>query len=130
MSDSPTEDFLEHYGVKGMHWGKHKSSSAVEVHKPGKAPINKDKLSAARKDLYGGLKAQYSNKHGKISKTKAGAMIATHLLSGTIATQVVGAQMMRSAGYSKGKSLAMGIVGGAPGAALAIELKARKIARA
>lgn len=130
MTDS--EAFLEHYGVKGMHWGKHKAKggSSVEVAKhPAKAPINQDKLKAARKDLYSGLKKQYSNKDGHVSKVKTGGMIAAHLLGSTLATQVVGAQMMRSAGYSKGKSLAMGIVGGAPGAALAIELKARNIAR-
>lgn len=132
MSDNPTEDFLEHYGVKGMHWGKHKSSgSSVEVaRKPAKAPINQDKLSAARKDLYSGLKKTYSNKHGNVSKAKAGAVITAGLLGSTAANQIVGVQMMRSAGYSKGKSVAMGILGGAPGAALAIELKARKMARA
>ena len=27
MSD-PTEEFLAHFGVKGMHWGKHKSSGS------------------------------------------------------------------------------------------------------
>lgn len=125
MSDSPTEDFLEHYGVKGMHWGKHKSSSAVEVHKPGK--VNKDKLVSVRKDLYKGTADHYKTKAGKV---ELGASVVASLLGGGVGSAVVGARMMRGAGYSKGKSVAMGLIGGAPGAALAIELKARKIAKA
>lgn len=121
------DSFLEHYGVKGMHWGKHKSSSAVEVHKPGKAPINKDKLHAVRKDLYKGAAAHYKTKGGKV---EMGASIVASLLGGSVGSSVVGARMMRSAGYSKGKSVAMAMTLGAPGAALAIELKARNMARA
>lgn len=126
MSDV-TEDFLEHFGVKGMRWGKRSDGgSSVEVAKKSKAPIDKDKLSAARKDLYKGVKQSYSGKSGKV---KGGAVVAATLLGSTVGSQVLGAQMMRSAGYTKGKSFAMGFVGGAPGAALAIELKARKMSR-
>lgn len=124
-----TEDFLAHYGVKGMHWGKHKSSSGkeVEVSRTKKAPIDKDKLRAARKDIYSDVKAGMSSKG---QKTLTGAAIAGTLLGGgPIATQIVGAQMMRSAGFSKGKTVATAILGGAPGAVLMIELQARKNAR-
>jgi hypothetical protein len=124
-----TEDFLAHYGVKGMRWGKHKSSSgsAVEVARPKKGPIDKDKLRAARKDLYDDVKASYNGKQ----KTLAGAAIATSLFTGgTVGTVVVGAQMMRGAGFSKGKTAATALLGGAPGAVLMIELQARKNARA
>lgn len=133
----PTDNFLEHYGVKGMHWGKHKSGgtssgsgsgTVAVVSKPGgKAPIDKAKLSAARKDLYSGVKQHYKSNGQKVL---GGAAIAASLFSGgTVGTVVVGSQMMRGAGFSKGKSVAMGLIGGAPGAALAIELKARKMAR-
>lgn len=122
-----TEDFLAHYGVPGMRWGKRRSSSDVEVsRKPKKAPIDKDKLKAARKDLYDDVKASYNGKQ----KTLAGAAIATSLFTGgTVGTVVVGAQMMRGAGFSKGKTVATAILGGAPGAVLMIELQARKNAR-
>lgn len=120
----PTNDFLEHYGVKGMHWGKHKSSSAVEVAR--KPSTNKDKLKAARKDLYSGATAHYKTKAGKV---ELGASIASSLIGGSVGSSLVGARMMRSAGYSKGKSVAMALTLGAPGAALAIELKARKMAK-
>ncbi len=127
MSD-PTEDFLEHYGVPGMKWGKRKSSGDVEVSKKvPRNPIDKDKLKAARKDLYDGVKTHYKS-NGQ--KTLAGAAIAASLWTGgTSGTVVVGAQMMRGAGFSKGKSVAMGMLGGTPGAMLAIELKARKMSR-
>ncbi|QFG09118.1 hypothetical protein PBI_SPORTO_10 [Arthrobacter phage Sporto] len=123
----PTDDFLAHYGVKGMRWGKRKAGTDVEVSsKSKKAPIDSDKLSAARNELYKGTRDRLKTKGGK---AVMGAAVVTTLLGGPIGSQIVGAQMMRDAGYSKGKSLTMGIVGGAPGAMLAIELKARKMAR-
>lgn len=124
----PTDDFLAHYGVKGMRWGKRRAGTDVEVSsKPKKGPIDKDKLKAARKDLYDDVKSSYNGKQ----KTLAGAAIATSLFTGgTVGTVVVGAQMMRGAGFSKGKTAATALLGGAPGAILMIELQARKNARA
>lgn len=122
-----TEDFLSHYGVKGMRWGKRQSSGDVEVsRKPKKGPIDKDKLRAARKDLYGDVKSSYNGKQ----KTLAGAAIAASIFTGgSVGSVVVGAQMMRGAGFSKGKTAATALLGGAPGAVLMIELQARKNAR-
>lgn len=126
MSD-PTDDFLAHYGVKGMRWGKRKAGTDVEVSdKPKKAPIDKDKLAVARKELYKGSAEHYKTKGGRV---EMGASIAATLLGGSVGSSIVGARMMRSAGYSKGKSAVMALTLGAPGAALAIELKARKMAR-
>jgi hypothetical protein len=113
------DDFLAHYGVKGMRWGKRGTK---------KGPVDKEKLKSARKEIYGDVKKYYNN--SKSAKVTAGAAVATSLLTGgTTGSVVVGVQMMRGAGFSKGKSIAMGALGGAPGAALAIELKARKMAR-
>lgn len=121
-----TEDFLAHYGVKGMRWGKRQSSGDVEVSRKSKGPIDKDKLRSARKDLYGDVKASYNGKQ----KTLAGAAIAASIFTGgSVGSVVVGAQMMRGAGFSKGKTMATAILGGAPGAVLMIELQARKNAR-
>lgn len=123
----PVDNFLEHYGVPGMRWGKRKSSGDVEVSKKSKGPIDKEKLSAERAKLYDGVKNTYKS-NGQ--KTLAGAAIATSIFTGgATGTVVIGAQMMRGAGFSKGKSAATALLGGAPGAVLMIELQARKNAR-
>jgi hypothetical protein len=127
-----TEDFLAHYGVKGMHWGKHKSGGTVEkLSRTDKQVAKADykaKVKEARKDIYGDVKSGMSS--GK-QRTLTGAAIATSLLTGgSTGSVVVGAQMMRSAGFSKGKTMATAILGGAPGAVLMIELQARKNAKA
>lgn len=127
MSEPVVDDFLQHYGVKGMRWGKRQSSGDVEVSKKSKGPIDKEKLSAERAKLYGGVKKQYES-NGQ--KALAGAAIAGSLVTGgTLGTVVVGAQMMKGAGFSKGKTVATALLGGAPGAVLMIELQARKNAR-
>jgi hypothetical protein len=129
-----TEDFLSHYGVKGMHWGKHKSSGGGTVEKLSRSDKQvakgdyKAKVKEARKDIYSDVKAGMSTRG---QKTLAGASIAASLFTGgSVGSVVVGAQMMRAAGFSKGKTTATALIGGAPGAVLMIELQARKNARA
>lgn len=59
------EDFLEHHGVVGMKWGKHKSKSdsssgggskAVAKVKAPEQKVDKLKLKAARKEIRGDVK--------------------------------------------------------------------------
>jgi hypothetical protein len=40
-----TEDFLAHYGVKGMKWGRRKSKSTVRGRRPGTRKYDPKKLS-------------------------------------------------------------------------------------
>jgi hypothetical protein len=111
--DTEVDDFLAHYGVKGMKWGKHQTKGDFKA-----------AVKSNRKELYKGVGSVYK------SKKQTGLAVATTLLSGgSVASAVIGTQMMRGAGYSKGKSFAMGMIGGAPGAVVAIELKARNMAR-
>lgn len=125
------DDFLSHVGVKGMHWGKRKSGPTTEA-KPGKevaskGPIDKTKLKAARKEIYSQVG---ESMHKPSQRVLSGAAIASSLISGgSTGSIVIGAQMMRGAGFSKGKTIATAALGGAPGAILMIELKARKMAR-
>lgn len=123
-----TEDFLAHYGVKGMHWGKHKSSDSktVEVSRQKKAPIDKAKLKEARKDIYSDVKAHMGTPGQRVT---TGAALASTLIGGPSGSAIIGAQMMRGAGFSKKKAFTTALLGGAPGAMLMIELQARKNAR-
>jgi Flp pilus assembly protein TadB len=108
------DQFLEHHGVKGMKWGKHQTKADY-----------KSAVSSNRKEIYKNLGNTW-----KSDKRQAGAAIASNLLlSPATGSAVVGIQLMRAAGYSKGKSLAMGLIGGTPGAMLAVEVKARKTAK-
>lgn len=120
------EDFLQHYGVKGMRWGKRGSKGDSNVEKAKKAPIDKDRLKEERKKLYGQVKTNMSTPGARVT---TGAALASTLVGGPSGSAIIGAQMMRSAGFSKKKSFTTALIGGAPGAVLMIELQARKNAR-
>jgi uncharacterized membrane protein YeiH len=64
---------------------------------------------------------------GASVKAHKGRTIASALLLGPSAT--VGIQLARSAGHSKGASIAIGLLAGAPGGLIAAELSARKSAK-
>jgi len=115
-----TDDFLAHYGVVGMKWGKRSGGGG------GDKSAMKAKRKEIRKEAYGNAKADFKAHKGR---TIGGSVAATLLLGPAGTSTVVGAQLARSAGYGKGKSLAIGLLGGAPGGILATELKVRKIAR-
>lgn len=118
------EDYLEHFGVKGMKWGQSKGGG-VEVSSSKKVPIDKVKLKASRKEIYTDVARVYT------SRRKVGAAVAASLLfKPAIGSAVIGTQMMRGAGYPKGKSFAVGALSGPLGAVVAIEMKARSNARA
>jgi hypothetical protein len=107
MSDV-TDDFLAHYGVVGMKWGKHGSKKEFKGAK-----------KAIRKEMY--------KSAGASIKANKGKTVAAALLIG--ATQTAGFTMARAAGHSKGKSAVIGLLGGAPGGMLAINIAAKKAAR-
>lgn len=116
MSET-TDEFLQHYGVAGMKWGKRSggSSSGSSGSSGGKTAVKAER-KAIRKDMYKGAAASMRANKGK---TAAGAILA----GGSV---TVGVALARSAGHSKGKSLAIGLLGGAPGGLLAVNLAARK----
>ncbi|QED11512.1 hypothetical protein PP914_gp021 [Arthrobacter phage Qui] len=114
MSDV-TDDFLSHYGVQGMKWGKHKAGGGSGSG----GGTNKAAVKEARKDMY-----KSAGAHIKANKGKT---VVAALLTGGSAT--VGYNLARSSGLSKGQSVAVAALGGAPGGMLAIEISARKSAR-
>ncbi len=142
-------DFLEHFGVKGMKWGANKVGNAAAGAARGVVNLERKRLDAARsmnskigekissnkipkadlktarKEIYTDVAKVYT------SRRKVGAAVAASLLfKPAIGSAVIGTQMMRGAGYSKGKSLAVGALSGPLGAVVAIEMKARSNARA
>jgi len=119
MSET-TDDFLQHYGVVGMKWGKRSGGSGGSGGSSGgNKAVAKANLKVARKDVFKGA--------GASVKAHKGRTIASALLLGPSAT--VGIQLARSAGHSKGASIAIGLLAGAPGGLIAAELSARKSAK-
>lgn len=118
MEPSDVDDFLAHYGVKGMKWGVSRSSPQVQARKTG------------RRENVANLKSRYTEKksNGKtgIRKGKAAGTVLDVMTTGGMYT---GTQIARSAGYTKGQSIALGMLTGPVGATLASELRVRKNAR-
>jgi hypothetical protein len=115
------EDFLEHHGVVGMKWGKHKAGSGGSD-----GNNRKQAVRAFRKEAY-----KNAGNNVKTHKARtAGQLAAGALIGGPVGLSVVtGAKLSRAAGYSKGKSAVIGLLGGYGGGMLAIEVAARKSAR-
>lgn len=113
MSEN-TDLFLAHYGVKGMKWGKHGSKAEFKTAK-----------KAIKKEIYAQTKHNLIGKGNmQKGKTTVAALFGTPGLSSK-----VGYDMSKAAGYSKGKSLAIGLLGGAPGGLIAANIAANKMAR-
>lgn len=125
MSD--LEAFLEHHGVRGMKWGHHKTRAEY-----------KQAVKAARKEVYSksidGYKAHKLRNTG--ATVAAGILMAKYGGAGKVAGGVNGSlsvaaiPMLRAQGYSKGKSVAIGLLGGPIGFTIASEVTARKMAKA
>lgn len=112
------DDYLEHYGVKGMKWGVRRSDEQLSAAKSARKTERKKATEDAKDYLS-------SNK----KKTVGSAVAATLLIGPAGTSAAVGAQIARSAGYSKGKSIGIGLLGGAPGGIIAAEVQVRKRAK-
>lgn len=102
-----TDDFLEHYGVRGMTWGKRSGG--------GKSPVKAER-KAVRKEIY-------KDARGLVKANKGKTAVGLLLGGGSI---TAGVTLARAAGHTKGQSLAIGLIGGAPGGVLAVHLAASR----
>ena len=112
-----SEDFLAHYGVKGMKWGKRKAPDAAKV-------AAKAGRKAERSAIVKNLSTQFNTKSTS-GRVRTGATVAGALLATPVANIYMGAKVTRASGYSKGASVAVGLIGGTPGALAVAELTAR-----
>ncbi|UQS94681.1 hypothetical protein SEA_ZEINA_7 [Arthrobacter phage Zeina] len=110
----PTDEFLAHFGVKGMKWGKHKAQAEPEPAKP-RVPASEDAVTyrSAQAKIAGGgtdalsdrelkkvvermnMEAQYQRLTTPQEKTSSGKRLAEDILSNVapIAFASVGAHM-------------------------------------
>lgn len=113
-----TDAFLQHYGKKGMKWGVTTKSPGAQAY------------SGAKKEQGARLKNQFmktdSNGQRKVSAGKVAGYSALALVSGGSS---ITAQYARSAGFSKGKSVAIGLLAGPAAGVVISELKVGKNAR-
>lgn len=109
------DDYLEHYGVKGMKWGVRRSdeqlSAAKSARKTERAKATQDTTDYMNK-----------NKARNLGAIVGASVLGTPLVGGAVA----GAQIARASGYSRGKSVAIGVLGNVPGGIIAAEVQVRK----
>ncbi|ADD81016.1 gp018 [Rhodococcus phage ReqiPoco6] len=117
METLDAEDFLAHYGVKGMKWGQTRSKSDLVKAR-----------AAGRREFGSNLKDRYTKtgKYGqtKIKKTKAVGTVADIMLTGGMYT---GVQIARSGGFTRGQSAVIGMITGPVGATVASEIRVRTV---
>ena len=121
MAMVDSDDFLEHYGVKGMRWGKRKAPDAAKV-------AAKAGRKAERSAIVKNLGTQF-NTTSTSGRVRTGATVAGALLATPVANIYMGAKVTRASGYSKGASVAVGLIGGTPGALVLAEVSARSRAK-
>lgn len=119
MSDNPEDYSLYHYGVKGMRWGKTTKKTGAE-------------RSADRKKIYNEVKNKSTGKESMKRDTAVGiatggaAIVLGAPMALAMVNATVGYKIAKSAGYSRGKSAAIGLIGGTPGGVIAAEIAVRR----
>lgn len=86
MSDISVEDFLEHYGVKGMHWGQRKSRSeklqSVADRRPTRGNVRKAQRAQIAENRRANKKPMTSRqKKVAVGILAAGAILAVGILA-------------------------------------------------
>lgn len=106
------EDFLEHYGVKGMRWGKRGASTIAEAAGLSKGATPRDKEGNIKKPSYGrqlalgsfsNSKKRFTDPQALATRTAAGKLAATAFLTG-----LGGTALTAIASSSKNSSIAAG----------------------
>ncbi len=115
MSDD-VDDFLAHYGVKGMRWGKRNASTIAEAAglSSGKAPLNKqgqlkrpDYVRSVMLGSWSNSKKRYTDPQALKTRTAAGKLFAAALIGSVGASALAGAaSMSKSASTSAGLAIA------------------------
>lgn len=114
------DDFIAHYGKKGMKWGVRNDNDVKAARKQARKEIRADNQIRSQ---YTRTKADGSTGVKKAKTAAIGLDMVTTL------GMYTGSQIARSSGFTKGQSAAIGIVGGPGGAMLAREIKVRNTAR-
>lgn len=125
MGTPDVEDFLAHYGVKGMKWGVTRAAPEIRV-------ARKAARKQARRDLDTKILVGEAQRKEAAAKMSKGERFASELSAFNSA--VTGTSITRAAGYTQGQAKALAILGGGPlygplVAGVAAEIKIRKDVR-
>ncbi|ADD80906.1 gp015 [Rhodococcus phage ReqiPepy6] len=125
MATFDTEDFLAHYGVKGMKWGVTRAAPEVRV-------ARKAARKQARRDLDTVMAVNEIKRREAASTMTSGKKFLSDM--GAVGSAYTGTSISRAAGYSRGQAKVISILGGGPlygplTAGVAAELKIRKDVR-
>lgn len=125
MDDIDVEDFLAHYGKKGMKWGVTTTPKNVKV-------ARKQAAKYARVAINDNIDSNETKRRASLEGKSEGQKAAATALA--LGGQMSGTHITRAAGFTKGQSTAIAILSGGPlygpiTATIATELKIRKDVR-
>jgi hypothetical protein len=125
MDNTNVDDFLAHYGKKGMKWGVTTTPKSVKT-------ARKRATKYARVAISNNIDTNEANRRASLEGKSTGKKVASTVLA--LGGQMSGTHITRAAGFTKGQSTAIAMLSGGPlygplGATLATELKIRKDVR-
>lgn len=145
MAMNETDDFLAHYGIKGMKWGVRRSQAQLDSasnstsRKQARRNASVEKKAAKKKKKAARIGARGAigydlgskfNIHTLEGKVRTGATAAGLFFATPAAERYLGYELSKSAGYSTGTSAVIGLLGGTVGGLAASEISVRRKTRA
>lgn len=98
-----TEEFLEHFGKKGMKWGVNRLDRRVNI----------NAASRAGNDQVGeNFRARYVKKNADGTKSVKKAKVAAGVVDTFALGFYTGTQITQAAGFTKGQAVAISMLGG------------------
>lgn len=120
----PPGNHLEHFGVKGMHWGHHKAKDVggSAPSKPKKKPTTKEIHAARQRQFAREVKLQNLESDYYLATTKKGRLKTQQLMNEVGEDYLNGKDAKIAARYTTGEKWLVGIGLGLTGASAALAI--------